>query len=222
MNILWLIRQSEQSCKDISERVAQEQGCRDGTQYWFPWAPLNYGPTGYSGTVEITGTTGGSGATGTASEATGATQLPVAWALVVPEDSKHLLTTAEQARLQVEQRNRLIQEPGTIPDTQLRDQLIDNLNKDVKAWLNGESMDMDPESRDRYLMWLMDPKTSDAKKIMILELLGWVDTVWNSYYYVEKDKILAGDRTITFDPLKAILRVGVPAPHTFREIRDTP
>lgn len=179
----WLVRPTEDVVKDVSSRIALEQGCRGTTLYWFSWAKLSNG----------------------------------SWAMVVPADSTYMLSIAERDKLIVEDPAQYIIPPGTVDDAKMKEELIACLYHDVKTWLNGPDNDMDPESRDRYIMWLIDPTASDTKKGMLAEMLRWVDQVWASHYYAAKAKILAGDFTVRFD--KSTIP---PCPYTFIQVSSTP
>ncbi len=73
---------------------------------------------------------------------------------------------------------------------------------------------VDHNARARYLAWLVDPATSQAKRTKILAVQAWTDQVWMGYRQA-KDAVLAGN-------LGATLPTFDPCPHTFWNIAETP
>lgn len=51
----------------------------------------------------------------------------------------------------------------------------------------------DPNARERYLRWLMDPTASEIKKARIQEVFVWCDSIWDEYLALREILITKGN-----------------------------
>jgi hypothetical protein len=68
-----------------------------------------------------------------------------------------------------------------------------------------------PNERFRYVLWLIDPATPQAKKDMILANVAWADSVWAEYLSRKQAILSGGEVNSDFSAL------GLP-PHSFTDI----
>jgi hypothetical protein len=68
---------------------------------------------------------------------------------------------------------------------------------------------IDHNSREQFIVWLIDPTVSAARKAAIADCMTWMAGIWQTYAATKAQIVAGNDAKFSFD---------TPCPHTFWEV----